>query len=70
MIECGTDLPLPALLFDRDFRIYSPKVPLALFVTFHESIMLAQIMTHARLPATCGSLEFVPGVLPLNESVD
>ena len=70
MVEWGADLPLPALLFDRDLRIYSPKVTLALFVTFHESIVLAQIMTYARLPTTCGSLEFVPGVLPLDESVD
>ena len=46
MVERRTGLPLPALLFDRNFGIDPPEVALALFVAFHEGIMLTEIVTY------------------------
>jgi len=70
MVERRTGLPLSALLFDRNFRVDSPEVALALLVAFHERIMLTEVVTYTRLPAACRSLELVPGILALYISID
>lgn len=70
MVEWGTGLPLPALLFDRDLGIDSPKVSLALLVALHESIVLAKVVAHARLPAARRRLELVPRILALDVGID
>jgi len=46
MVERRTGLPLSALLFDRNFRVDSPEIALALFVAFHERIMLTEVVTY------------------------
>ena len=63
-------MPLPALLLDGNFRIDSPVKPFAFLVSLDKSIMLAKVVTYARLPTTSRSLEFVPRILLLNVVVD
>jgi hypothetical protein len=70
VIEWWSDLPLPALLFNRYLGINPPEITLALLVTFHESIVLTQVVTYTRLPTASRSLELVPGILLLDIGID
>ena len=70
VVDRRTDLSLSAFLLDRDLRVDSPVEPLAFLVTFDESVVLAEVVSNARLPTTSRSLELVPRVFLLNVVVD
>lgn len=63
-------MSLPAFLFDRNFRIDSPVEAFAFLVAFDESIVLAEVVAHTRLPTAGGSLELVPRIFLLDIVVD
>jgi hypothetical protein len=70
MVDWRADLPLPTLLLDGHLLVDFPVEAFAFFVALHKSVVLAKIVSHARLPTAGGGLELVPGIFPLDVVVN
>jgi hypothetical protein len=46
MVHWRTDLPLPTFFLDGDFLIDLPIEAFAFLVTFDESVVLAEVVSH------------------------
>lgn len=66
VVDRWAHLPLPAFFLDGHLGIDAPIEAFTFFVSLYESIMLTEIVSDARLPATCSCLELVPWVFLLN----
>jgi hypothetical protein len=69
-IDGWTDLPLSAFFLNRHCGIDQPVEALPFFVAFAESLVLAEVVPHTRLPAIGTNFELVEGVFLLDVAVD